>query len=122
MTDKVKVAIRKSIEHWIKMIVWVLKQDLTKPPASFVMLNDLGESWYSDSCPLCLLFIADAGTSNCDICPLGSTFIGTVCMRCPNTVSIWAKVNKAETWLKWLKYAIILVSELQRLLYAKKEK
>lgn len=51
MTEK--EAIRKSVEHWERMVEWAEKQDEENPTYHSLMQNDIGEWWSGYDCSLC---------------------------------------------------------------------
>jgi hypothetical protein len=105
-----KQAIKESIAHWKRMINWVKKRPRNWRPCDESMSLELGEDWFSASCPLCEI---RADNNSCVKCPLYKKY-GT-CLDNDN-INAWCKVSDSETKQEWLKYAKIMLGQLRSLL------
>ena len=108
MTEK--QAIRKSINHWKRMIKWVEKQDVTfkkLTPRMLDMSIKINESWCGDDCALCELY-----QPFCEECPLASEY--GFCSS-PDDRNAWKKTALAVTWRGWLYHAKRLLKQLESL-------
>ena len=98
--------IEESIEHWVRMLEWAKKQDPSRHVRFIQMISEIGEDWYSDSCPLCRRFRSDARKK----CPLEVVF-----GCCDNSLSmnVWKDVSRAGCWGEWVACAGVMVEQLK---------
>jgi hypothetical protein len=95
-----KTAIKKSIEHWERMVTWAKTQPKRARVDYETMYECISEDWFSTCCPLCQLC-----ESNCRDCPL---FLdGQGCGGCygDSDYRPWNSVNESKTWGTWVKRA-----------------
>ncbi len=102
-------AIKKSIEHWERMIAWVKKQPQTDKPYYFAIEGAIGEDWSDEHCPLCEFYL-----SVCNKCPLQKKH-GHCSGYEKDRYNNWNKVFNARTWKTWLKHAKVLLKQLKSL-------
>lgn len=101
---KIEKSIKKSIEHWERMIAWVRTQDPNAEINAEKMENAIGESWHKTYCSLCQTF-----NIKCWICPLGQS-----AGPCSSWYSPWKYVNNSKTYGEWLSAAEEMLRELLR--------
>lgn len=116
MTEK--QAIRKSIEHWKRMIRYVsrnIKNKKTEPDAQF-LYDHLKETYNSKACALCVLCnIAVRWRDACKQCPLGKKFGSCISSDEIKVKNAYIKVEQAVTWKGWLYYGRRLLKQLKSL-------
>lgn len=108
-----EMAIKKSIEHWERMIKWAEKQTVSF--LSDKMYRSLGEDWYSDGCPLCKKYYKEDGNTykeSCGYCPL-YLHVGKACNEKNH---VWAKFTLLLTKDKWINNAKKMLELLEELL------
>ncbi len=89
--------------HYEKMIQWVEKtQDLKDKPKHVDMFRGIQETWDGEFCPCCDAFHEATDNAECEECPLRN-YKKPFPRYCCN--GLWDKMNHANTWKKWLKYA-----------------
>jgi len=100
-----KQAIKKTVEHWARMIKWVegLKNKRAKADGR-VMQETIKEDWYADNCALCKLY--NQTPDYCDKCPLKLKY---------KACGAWGGVNNAVTWKGWLQHAKRMLKQLKSL-------
>lgn len=103
-------AIRKSIDHWERMIAWVETQPEFADVRYDSMLRDIGAYPSGTYCALCLYSYDNM--VGCDGCILAVS-IG----RCEGEeiTNAWGRTFRAETWDQWLKHAGIMWEQLKSL-------
>ena len=99
-------ALKKSIEHWKKMIAWAETRNIFKCPNMSEMIAAIGQTWRDEYCALCTKYTgADGG---CTVCPLVP--------HCDDDKpSAWSRVAMATTWGEWIYHAYTMLAELSRL-------
>lgn len=107
-----KMAIRKTLAHWRRMIVWAMTQDPQDRASRMAMKGEIGEIWTSDHCPLCSKYMYG---SFCRRCPLRLEY-----GACGGLRNAWNSVNEAETWGEWIPAAIKMAAQVESLLYIKR--
>lgn len=105
ITKEIQTAIRKSIEHWQRMIQWAEKQPANKTVDSIDMSGAIYECWSGKHCELCLII-------RCNDCPLAQEY--GECSRF-NKLNLWGTVAKSETWSEWVKNAKRFMKQLESL-------
>ena len=97
MNERVDL-LKKSRGHWENMRTWVRTQPAGDEANVYRMMCAIGESWGSESCPLCQKFAKSRnGLIDCTDCPLDET--GN---NCNKKISAWRKVQKSKNWGEWL--------------------
>lgn len=100
MKTEVRRALKASIEHWERMINWVVEN--CRPDDEVdddEMRAILGEAWYGDDCRLCDLFDQDCGK----------------CITACGPGSLWYRFKTARNWKQWLITARQVKAELEKL-------
>ncbi|RLC80938.1 MAG: hypothetical protein DRJ03_20790 [Chloroflexi bacterium] len=116
VTKEAIQATQQSIDHWERMIEWVKRQDPEGIPSYQRMELEIGEDWYSESCPLCQCFsLPDVP---CKDCPLGDVF--GFCNN-PAALNAWPNVRWSRTWGEWLEAADVMLLQLETVLELLKE-
>jgi len=116
VTKETIQATQQSVDHWERMIEWVKQQDPRGYPDYSYMEQEIGEDWYSDSCPLCKRFsLPDVP---CKDCPLGDIF--GLCND-PLALNAWPSVRWSRTWGEWLEAAEVMLFQLETVLKLLKE-
>ncbi len=103
-----KTVIRKTINHWKRMIVWTEKRDKKEEVgwAHTEMEDELKESWGEKYCPLCKEYYG------CIDCPLDIKYGDCANDRSKNA---WQSVARAVTWAGWLLHARRLLKQIESL-------
>ena len=103
--------IKKSIDHWKKMIKWAKKQVPHEMVAHWKMKQSLKEAWFANDCWLCYVYLDDDVCSN--KCPLYKEYgrCGSDCSR-----NYWRKVVISSNWGNWVKNAKTFLKQLKSLL------
>lgn len=97
-------AIKKSLEHWRRMVEWVEKQPVKERPDYERMKNEIKENWFSHSCELCKKYC-----SVCRKCPLD--MIGEKCYGdWTYPWSFWRQVRFSKTYGEWLTHARMMIT------------
>ena len=113
-----KIAIKKSVEHWHRMIVVAKAQLAAGPNISMETLKDifrkkLGEVPDSDNCPLCQKY--DCG--NCRGCPYSKTY-GSCTSGLYNAYNTGFG-RQVKSVRQWIRSAEKVEAQLESLLYLK---
>lgn len=85
----------RTLAHYDRMIIWAEKQNPDENISPSKMLEDLGEHWYSEYCPLC------DEVPTCGHCPVYK--FNEKFFACSGTP--WVKMSTSQTWKEWLVYA-----------------
>jgi hypothetical protein len=102
--------IHKSIDHWQRMIDYVKENcKLNYVVDRDQMDYELGESWTSKDCALCI--------KHEDYCP--DCELSKIGQGCTTTDSAYYKVANSETWGEWLTNAYKMLDVLKSLLKEK---
>jgi len=109
-----RMAIRHSLAHWRRMIVWAMAQDPSEQRRGAngyqEMREAIREEPSGNSCALCNKY------SGCYYCPLdsiyGNCFSGNA----------FCRLKESNTWGEWIPIAIKLAAQIESLLYIKKPK
>jgi len=110
-------ATQQSADHWGRMIEWVKRQDPEWTADYHYMEIEIGESWYSEDCPLCEHFLHYSDVP-CDGCPLRVVF--GQCID-PLALNAWSDVRWSRTWGEWLEAAEVMLFQLETTLKLLKE-
>ena len=86
-----------TIEHYERMIKWAEKQDGRKRICQTKMEIEIGESYFSDSCPFCDAFHDEY--RGCSCCPLRLNESGTCCDY------MWSELYHSKRWGEWIRNA-----------------
>ena len=97
--------LRKSLDHWMRMVRWVRKQGKRCYVEEAYMMESIGEIWSGTHCPCCSANNRD-GTA---YCPLADRDCDYFCC-----VSEWSRINNAPTWGLWLEYSKDMVELLRK--------
>jgi len=117
LSTKVAVeATAQSVEHWERMIGWAREQDPDGYPDHTRMEQEIGEDWFSESCPLCQHFLHSDYL--CDGCPLQAVF--GYCSDL-SALNAWQDVRYSRTWGEWLEAAEVMLLQLKVALKLLKE-
>ncbi len=117
VTKETIQATQQSMDHWKRMIEWVSQQDPEWITDYHYMEVEIGESWYSEDCPLCEHFLLDPDAP-CNDCPLRVVF--GQCID-PLALNAWPNVRWARTWDEWLEAADVMLFQLETVLKLLKE-
>ncbi len=104
MNANAKQAVKRSIKHWEGMIKWAKGQEPLSQASPGVMKDAIGEDWYSDYCPLCMLY-----DENCNSCVLAKKY-----GMCGD--GAWLCVANAYNWNTWIEEAKVMLKQLKSLL------
>jgi len=109
-------ATQQSVDHWKRTIEWAREQYPKSPTDYLYMTAEIGEDWYSGSCPLCKCFLQP--DTSCSECPLKAVF-----GRCddPLAVNAWPDIRRSRTWSEWLEAAEVMLFQLETVLKLLKE-
>lgn len=94
------------------MIRWAREQDPDGYPHYSCMEEEIGESWFSDDCPLCRRFLHEANAT-CRNCPLRIIF---GCCSDPSALNAWSEIRQSLTWSEWLEAAEVMLAQLKAVL------
>ena len=109
-------AIKKSIEHWDRMIEWAKNLTTSSIPEMAEMEASIKECWHGFHCKLCNKYYKkDNEGHQCDSCPL-STKYGPCDNKDNAYPNNWRKVNLALGWSKWIIEANKFREQLKSLL------
>lgn len=100
-----KEAINESIAHWKQMRKWVRKQPKDEKVSRGKMEKAIGESWYGGDCPLCQYYFV------CGNCPLSQKYGECVY----DNENAWGDIYESKTWEEWLRYAEVMIQQLESL-------
>jgi len=108
-------ATQQSVDHWKRMIEWVKQQNPEWITDYHYMEIEIGESWYSEDCPLCEHFLYETVCGNC---PLRVVF-----GQCTDhsALNAWSNIRWARTWAEWLEAAEVMLLQLETVLKLLKE-
>jgi len=113
----VSEAVRRSKEHWERMLEWVEKNKdcCDRQELREHMIEDLGECWYCADCILCSLFHKhvphDVYNACSEKCPLVE--VGECCLQ---SKSVWRAVERSKTIEGWIKGAQKMIKLLEEIL------
>lgn len=110
-----KEVIQETVLHWERMLVFAKKQDPDEWADKGLMLEEIGEDWFGQSCPLCLeaererkidiqykkafnLQITKLEIWDCEYCLLAKVF--GRCLK-GNANNFWSFVERSKTWGEW---------------------
>lgn len=106
-----QLAIRDTIHHWKRMILWVSSKNWFQKtfgsPKAYKMLSAINEYWAAEHCGIC-----HYNANNCFMCILGRKW--GYCSD-PSAINAWHQVNKAKTWRSWLAAAKDLLEQIEYL-------
>ena len=105
--------IKRSIEHWERMIKWVETQSPEDTAYFPTMEYLIGESWTLPYCDLCNEYYNPKEKNHCQSCPLYENF-GS-CFD-ESSANCWTKVEESLTWGEWLENARNMLKQLKSLL------
>ena len=78
---------QESLDHWNRIITWVLTQNPEDQIDFEIMERAIGESWYTKFCSYCHEY-------TCKKCPL---FKNPSCCN-----GLWDQLNVYMTWAEWI--------------------
>ena len=85
--------------HYYRMVMFVIEQDQTIMCNEASMLEQIGESWDGEYCPLCL-YARRLTKSRYALC--GECFITTRTTKCGyGTDNLWSRLCHSKTWGQW---------------------
>jgi hypothetical protein len=100
-------AIKKTIDHWNRMIAWMRTRPVGERPNGVAMIRAIGEGWYATHCALCAEATKKHGitSARCAFCCLGPT-------ACCDE---WYRVaDMSESAGAWVAHAELMVQRLKR--------
>ena len=111
VTKETIQATQQSVDHWKRMIEWAREQHPRSPTDYLCMMAEIGEDWYSGSCPLCKYFLRP--DTSCSECPLKTVF-----GHCddPQALNAWSDIRRSRTWGEWLEAAEVMLFQLETVL------
>ena len=95
--------IKKTIEHYDRMIEWAGKQDGESPVARLLMHREIGESWSAGDCLFCKV------NTDCLDCFIAIKYNPS----CEGTS--WYQMESAKNWSWWLVHAKAMREEIRNL-------
>lgn len=100
---------KEALAHYERMIKWAKTQPKKADVSEHDMVSAIKEAWSADYCPYCKKMTG----KSCRLCPLcrpsaKTLYLGACCG------GLWYKLDLAETWGEWLKYATKIYDFIDR--------